>query len=325
MVKNRYFYYDHDSCSFVEVKERRAKIYLRTVVIVVAALLLSGALTLGMDRFVQTPQELALMDENAALQKQLSDVGERISSVSAELANLNKVDQNLYRTLLQADRISEDIRQVGVGGTNPFPEFSRFSPSTSSLLQRTSEQLERLEAQISLQNDSYRELTRLARDRETAMSEMPAIIPTDGVVFSGFGMRFHPVLKVRRMHWGIDIHVNPGSPVVASGNGVIRQVGTGSDFGVFIKIGHPTAGYTTLYAHLSRIPRDIRRGKTVKRGDIIAYSGNTGLTSGPHLHYEVRDRTGSSLNPLFFLAPSMTPTAYKKLLEETERTTISLD
>jgi len=325
MAKNRYFYYDHDSCSFVEVKERRTKIYVRTVAIVATALILSGALTLGMDRFVQTPQELALMDENEALQRQLSDASERIAGVSDELAHLSDVDQNLYRTLLQADQISEDIRQVGVGGTNPFPEFSRFSPSTSSLLQRTSQQLDRLEAQIGLQNDSYRELTQLAREREIAMSEMPAIVPSDGVVFSGYGMRYHPVLKVRRMHWGIDVHVNTGTPVVATGDGIIKQVGTGSDFGIFIKIEHPTAGYTTVYAHLSRIPREIRRGKSVNRGDIIAYSGNTGLTSGPNLHYEVQDRTGRSLNPLFFLAPSMTPAAYKKLLEETERTTIYLD
>ena len=138
MAKNSYYYYDNDACCFVEVKERRSKIYSKTLLIIVGSLALSVALTLGMDRFVQTPQELALIEENDALQQQLANVSDRISAVSDELSMLSDLDQNLYRTLLQADPISEDVRQVGVGGTDPFPEFRGFSPSTSALLERTS-------------------------------------------------------------------------------------------------------------------------------------------------------------------------------------------
>jgi murein DD-endopeptidase MepM/ murein hydrolase activator NlpD len=119
--------------------------------------------------------------------------------------------------------------------------------------------------------------------------------------------------------------VNPGTPVVSTGDGIIRQVGRDAGLGNMVKVEHPAAGYITVYGHLSKVAPGIRRGKKVKRGELIAYSGNTGLTSGPHLHYEVRDMNGKSLNPIFFLAPSMTPAAYQKLLAETERTTISLD
>lgn len=325
MVKGPHFTYDQDACAFVEVQEGRRKLFVRVAVTAAALIVISAVLTLVMDRFVETPEELALKEENAALQHQLEDVSDRIVDLSDELGRLTDMDQNLYRTLIQANQTPNDILQVGVGGTDPFPEFSGFSPSTSSLLLRTSTQLETLERQVSLQNSSYRELTLLARERETAMAEMPAILPTEGVIFSGYGMRYHPVLRVRRMHYGLDIHVNPGTPVVSSGDGIIKQVGTGSDFGNFIKIEHPAAGYITLYAHLSRVTSGIRRGTHVKRGELIALSGNTGLTSGPHLHYQVHDLTGRTLNPLFFLAPSMTPAAYQKLLEETERTTISLD
>lgn len=325
MAKNSYYYYDVDACCFVEVKETRSKIYSRTLLIIVGSLALSTALTLGMDRFVQTPQELALIEENDALQQQLTEVSDRISAVSDELLRLSDLDENLYRTLLQADPISEDVRQVGVGGTDPFPDFRGFSPSTSALLERTSSQLGQLERQVGLQNASYRELVDLARERDVVMAEMPAIIPTEGPIISGFGVRFHPVLKVNRMHYGLDIHVRPGTPVVAAADGIIRTVGRGAGLGNLIKVQHPTAGYVTVYGHLSKVATGIRRGKKVSRGDIIGFSGNTGLTSGPHLHYEVRDINGKSLNPVFFLAPSMTPAAYQKLLEETERTTISLD
>jgi murein DD-endopeptidase MepM/ murein hydrolase activator NlpD len=319
MAKNSYYYYDNDACCFVEVKEKRSTIYSRTLLIIAGSLVLSVALALGMDRFVQTPQELALIEENAALQEQLADVSQRISAVSSELTRLSEKDQNLYRTLLQADPISGDVRQVGVGGSDPFPEYRRFSPSTSSLLGRTSEQLEQLERQLGLQNESYRELVILARDREVVMAEMPAIIPTEGPIISGFGVRFHPVLKINRMHYGLDVHVQPGTPIVSSGDGVVKQVGRDAGLGNLIKIEHPTAGYITVYGHLSKVAQGIKRGKKVKRGELI------GLTSGPHLHYEVRDVNGKSLNPIFFLAPSMTPAAYQKLLEETERTSISLD
>jgi len=325
MAKNSYYYYDHDACCFVEVKEKRSKVYSRTSLIIVGSLALSVALALGMDRFVQTPQELALIEENVALQQQLDNVSQRITAVADELTRLSEVDQNLYRTLLHASPISEDARQVGVGGSDPFPEYRRFSPSTSSLLARTSQQLEKLELQIGLQNNSYRELVDLASEREVIMAEMPAIIPTEGPIISGFGVRFHPVLKVNRMHYGLDIHVRPGTPVVAAGDGIVRQVGRDAGLGNLIKVEHATAGYVTVYGHLSKVAKGMRRGRKVTRGEIIAYSGNTGLTSGPHLHYEVRDVTGKSLNPVFFLAPSMTPAAYQKLLEETAKTRISLD
>ncbi|GMQ82075.1 MAG: M23 family metallopeptidase [Rhodothermia bacterium] len=325
MAKNSYYYYDNDACCFIEVKETRSKIYSRTLLIIAGSLALSIALTLGMDRFVQTPQELALTEENDALQQQLADVSDRISAVSDELLRLGDLDQSLYRTLLQTDPISEDIRQVGVGGTDPFPEFRGFSPSTSALLEQTSSQLGQLERQVGLQNASYRELVDLAREREVVMAEMPAIIPTEGPIISGFGVRFHPVLKVDRMHNGVDILVRSGTPVVSAADGVILQVSSGSGLGILVKVQHPNAGYVTVYGHLSKVATGMRRGKKVSRGEIIGYSGNTGLTSGPHLHYEVRDVYGKALNPVFFLAPSMTPATYQKLVDQTERTTISLD
>ncbi|MBO6574244.1 MAG: M23 family metallopeptidase [Rhodothermales bacterium] len=325
MAKHRYYYYDSESCSFVELKSRRKRLQMQVAGVVSVALLLALGLTWGMDHVVETPQELALRAENEALQQQLADFDARISAVTGQLAELSEKDQELYRSIFQADPISDDVRQVGVGGTDAYAAFGRFSPNAASLLRNTAQGLDRLELQIGLQTDSYRELTRFAGEYDRQLDEMPVIIPSEGRVISGFGMRYHPILKVRRMHYGVDINVNTGTPVVAAGDGVIMEATRGNGFGNYIKIRHETAGYVTVYAHLRSFAPGLRKGQKVERGDLIAYSGNTGLSKSPHLHYEVRDLDGRALNPIYFLAPSLTPAAYKKILEEAENTTVIFD
>ncbi len=325
MAKHNYFYYDHDACCFVEVQPRPRRQLIVRAGIGGGILLIALIMALVMDQFINTPQEVALMDENLALLEKLNEVRDRIDIASGELTGLRSADQNLYRSLLQAEPISDDIRQVGVGGADPFESYNRFTPGTAMLLRETSDQIELLERQIGLQTDSFRELIQLAEDRKNALSEMPAIVPSEGAVVSGYGMRFHPVLKVLRMHYGIDVAVWSGTEVVATGDGVIKAVGRGSSLGKYVKIEHKNAGYISVYGHLSKIPSEIRRGAKVKRGDLIAFSGNTGLTSAPHLHYEIHDINGRALNPMAFLAPNMTPSAYQKLLSETNRSTVSLD
>jgi murein DD-endopeptidase MepM/ murein hydrolase activator NlpD len=325
MARNRYYYYDHETCSFVEVEPKRTNLYAQVGAWVIAALALAGAFTWGLDRLGETPQELALEAENEALRQHLESVEQRMTAFSDQLVELSEADQDLYRTLLQAEPISEDVRQVGVGGADPYESFSRYSPSAEALLRETAQQLDQLERQVGLQNASYRELTTLVGEQERWLAEMPAILPADGPVVSSYGMRMHPILKVRRPHYGIDILVSRGTPVVSPGDGVIKDAGTSASFGKYVKVHHPTTGYTTLYAHLSRIPDDIRRGRKVKRGELIAYSGNTGLSRAPHLHYEVHDEAGKAHNPIYFFAPSMTPSKYKALLESSENLEGSLD
>lgn len=325
MAKNRYYYYDHDTCAFVEVGTSRTKTSLRLSAVTAGVLVLAlAAVWLIQGRFA-TPYELALAAENKALQKQLSSTESRMKQFSQQLAQMAEVDQTLYRTLLQADPIPEDVRKAGVGGTDTYEKYDRFAPSTAKLLRNSSEQIDQLERQIGMQNASFRELSRLAEKRDTWLAEMPAILPADGPVVSGFGMRRHPILRVNKMHGGIDILVRTGSPVVATGDGVIKSTAFNGTYGHHVELQHPSTGYTTLYAHLSSIPKEIRAGKKVKRGDRIAFSGNTGRSTGPHLHYEVRDEQGRSVNPIYFFAPSMTPHQYRALLKVSEDSHIALD
>jgi murein DD-endopeptidase MepM/ murein hydrolase activator NlpD len=113
--------------------------------------------------------------------------------------------------------------------------------------------------------------------------------------------------------------------VVSAADGIVLEVDRGNGFGNYVKIKHPASGYITLYAHLTKAVDTLRQGQRVSRGQVIAFSGNSGLSSAPHLHYEVHDLEGRTLNPVFFFAPSMTPAEYQKLLSESEASTVSFD
>lgn len=325
MANNRYYYYDPESCAFVEVKPKRTKLYVIGALSLVVTLVLAAGLTWGVDQFLGTPEEIALQTENEALQEQFELAQQRLEALAGQLDQLSEADQEIYRTLLQANQISEDVRQAGVGGADAYEAFDAFSPDAAEVLRRTAEKLDQLELQISLQNESYRELAELAEAREASLKELPTIMPVNGPLVSSYGIRNHPIDKVPKMHPGVDFLVNVGTPVHVTADGVVKRTGRDRGYGRFVEIAHPASGYTTLYGHLSSIPRHIRKGRKVKRGEQIALSGNTGRSTGPHLHYEVRKLEGGTLNPIYFFAPSMTPDAYKELLEEADRATVSLD
>jgi murein DD-endopeptidase MepM/ murein hydrolase activator NlpD len=325
MPEQRTYTFDNESCSFVEVESTPWEKVRKLVWVAFFAILVAGVATLGLDRVIDTPEELALLDENRVLQQQLESVNQRLDDVATDLMEIRETDEELYRVLLNAQGISDDVAQVGIGGTDPYPQFNRFSESASELLTDNAAKIDRLERLLMLQSSSYRELTELAEEHEEQLRQMPAIQPVNGRITSGYGIRFHPVLKVRRMHPGLDFHAPVGTPIYATGDGVIKEARAGGGLGRYVKVLHETAGYLTVFAHMSEIVPGLRAGQSVQRGDLLGYSGNTGLSEAPHLHYEVRDLDGNQLNPLHFLAPSMTPSEYERLLQEAERTTLIFD
>lgn len=324
MPKNNYYYYDHEACTFVEVQPERHKVFLHSALVIALAFVLAGAGMWVVYETSSTPKELALQQENEALQQQLAANRTRFAELSAQLDHLADTDRDLYRTIFQADPISDDVRRVGVGGAAT-TEFDGFSATTSALLRENSATLDMLERQLALQRSSYDELFRLARERAEAIPQMPAILPVSGALTSGFGTRLHPIHRVHKMHAGVDFSVPAGTPVYATGDGVVQFAGTSSGYGRNIRIRHPKAKRTTLYAHLSRIPDEIRPGTRVKRGDVIGYSGNTGLSTSPHLHYEIHDLNGEPINPIYSFAPGVRPSEYQELVRIAESENAPMD
>ena len=320
MIEDQKYYYDPETCSFVEVEYTWKDYLAKFGRIAGLAVIMAGLAVWAIDVYwVTTPEEQSLKIENKALERQLDRVSGRMSTLSAQLDTLAERDQKLYRRLFQMEPISEDVRQVGVGGADPYEQFDEMGADASSLLKKTARKLDKLERQMSLQGTSYKELTQVAERRRERMVQLPAIRPANGPIVSGYGMRQHPILKVRKMHAGVDFLLRRGTPVMATGDGRVQRATFSPAYGNFVEIRHPKAGYVTRYAHLSEIPDEIYRGAEVERGETIGYSGNTGRSTGPHLHYEVHNQSGQTLDPMRFFVPDMTPEEYHELEERTQK------
>ena len=327
MPNNSFYYYDHEACSFVQVEPDRKGTLLKWGAVVSLALVLA-AVGLGVfSQIFASPTEIAQREEIKALQTQLERADDQIAGFSDRLDDLAETDRELYRTVLGAEPISEDEFQMGVGGARD-DDYGRYSAPTSELLRTTSARFDRLERQLDVQSKSYSELRAVASRRDDVLRQQPAILPIENATLtSGFGLRFHPVLRTSRMHSGVDFPTPIGTPLVATGDGRVSFVGKRSGYGNVIEIEHPLAGKMTRYAHLTGPAPGIRQGSTVRRGQTVAISGNTGMSTGPHLHYEVRllDEEQTAINPVTTFVPDVSPTEYRSILRASRAKTASLD
>ena len=322
MPRNAYYYYDQDTCAFVEVQPKKSRYVWNAAAVVATACLLAALGLWAAFNRIQTPEEIVLRQENEALRDKLRENNQRFDAFASRLDVLAEHDRDLYRTLFQAEPIPEDVRKVGVGGTAD-ERFDGFSEPTARLMRTNAEQLDRLERQMGLQTRSYDELLGIAKGRSEMLAEMPAMLPAHGVLTSGFGVRFHPIHRLRKMHAGVDFSVPVGTPVYATGAGVVQFAGVSSGYGRNVVIRHGKAQRLTRYAHLSEI--EVKVGQRVERGDVIAKSGNSGLSTAPHLHYEVRKLNNELLNPIYSLAPGVEPAKYQEMVLAAQSENAPLD
>jgi murein DD-endopeptidase MepM/ murein hydrolase activator NlpD len=259
--------------------------------------LLNDVLGLGYNR-IQT-----LTDENKVLKEHLQLMTTKLATLETTIDRLAERDNNL-RLVVDLPKIDEDVRKVGTGGADQNYEFGLSSGEANDLLRSSTELMDKLEREIKLQQDSYEEIYKKFEFNKAFFSHIPAIKPMDGFyALNSFGYRLHPVLKVLKFHEGLDIINDVGTPVHVTGDGVVSFVGLNVGYGLTIQVDHGY-GYQTLYAHLSKSL--VKEGQSVKRGDIIARSGHSGLVSGPHLHYEVR-LNGEKQNPINYFFEEPTP------------------
>jgi len=193
---------------------------------------------------------------------------------------------------------NQDSQTYGTGGSIFEPIKVSSAGNLNSVLSDLEEYVNKVSLKVKLEVNNYEEIEKTFYQNELMYDAIPAIRPSEGHIADDYGMRKHPILKMVRMHNGIDIITDSGTKVYAPGNGKVEFVGRRTGYGITIEINHGF-GYKTLYAHLSKAI--VTEGQTVKRGDFIAVTGNSGeLSSGPHLHYEVQHE-GRSVNPINFI------------------------
>jgi murein DD-endopeptidase MepM/ murein hydrolase activator NlpD len=197
----------------------------------------------------------------------------------------------------------------------------------SELVIGTARRLDQLTNAVYVQSRSFDEVTEMVMNREEQLSSLPAIQPIANKdltrTASGWGYRIHPIYKIRKMHYGMDFTAPTGTEVYATADGTVSFVERSRrGFGNSLIIDHGY-GYKTLYAHLHDF-NNIWKGKKVKRGDVIAFVGNTGLSTAPHLHYEVH-LNGKKINPVNYYFEDLTAEEYDRMIELSMRAGQSFD
>ena len=297
MKRKKLFFYSDEHVSYVEARGYRMKFSALVVVGTVAGLFLLGTVNNTYGDFLglglKTTGELAT--ENAVLKQQLKQLNTRLETYAGALNSLAQSDNQL-RSVVNLPKIDIETRQLGTGGTAPESFDGIVSSDANALINASQGLLNSLDKEVAFQKTSYEQIFRQYENNKVVFASMPAIKPMEGTYsYHGFGMRTDPFLGSAKMHEGVDIHNDVGTPVYATGDGVVEFTGpTGSGYGIALELNHGY-GYKSWYAHLSKCVA--RNGQRVKRGALIAYSGNTGRSTGPHLHYEVI-RNGQKQNPV---------------------------
>jgi murein DD-endopeptidase MepM/ murein hydrolase activator NlpD len=263
--------------------------------------------------FVDSPEEKQLKKENIHMQAQYNLLSQQMNDLQSLLTDLQQRDDNLYRVVFQADPILSEVRHRQIGNEQRYQALQDMS--NSQMMTNITKQMDDLKRQTYIQSKSYDELILLAKSNEQKLLCIPAIQPVFNKdltrVASGFGIRIDPVYRTRKMHQGMDFTAPTGTDIFVTGNGVVTKAGWMQGYGNCVQINHGF-DYETLYAHMNKIL--VHVGQKVQRGDIIGEIGNTGKSTGPHLHYEVHFKD-KPVNPQNYYFLDLSPEEYDKMLQ----------
>lgn len=265
--------------------------------------------------FVDSPKVKILERENNELKTEVEYLSSRIDKMSDVLLDIEDRDDNVYRTIFEADPVPTSERYPLLVADTRLDSMSR--SEAYEMLRAANKKADQLTVRLAVQSKSLDTLERLATRKSEMLTCIPAIRPLKNMhtITSGFGRRYHPVLKTLRVHTGVDITAPKGTPVYATADGTVSGENPGSGYGICVVINHGYS-YQTLYAHLSK--RAVKPGQKVKRGQLIGYVGSTGMASGSHLHYEVI-KNGQKVNPVYYFNADITPEEYNSILESSKK------
>lgn len=245
--------------------------------------------------------------ENEILKAQYSKLQAELTKTNALLQDIQIKDDSIYRRILNIDPLSSFIRRGGYGGSDRYERLR--SIYSSGLLITVSKQMDYVLKQAEIQQNSYNNLLTITEAKKHKLAHIPALMPVsldNSYLSSGFGYRMHPVFHKKIFHQGLDFSAPLGTKVYAPGNGKVIEIKFRGGYGKQIVIDHGY-GYKTRYAHLNKI--SVTQGQSVKRGDIIGEVGTTGISTAPHLHYEVM-KDDVKVNPQDYFFDDITPEIY---------------
>lgn len=274
--------------------------------------------------FFESPKEKMLERELEQFKLQYEVLSDRMDRVNTVLADLEDRDDNIYRVILEAEPIPSSVRKAGIGGANRYARLSGYK--NSEIIINATQKLDKIERQLYVQSKSFDEVFNMAKNKEKMLAAIPAIQPMKNRdlkrLSSYFGYRTDPFYKVKKFHEGLDFSAPVGTEIYSTGDGVVTRVHySGRGYGNRIEIDHGY-NYKTIYAHCADFK--VKRGEKVKRGQVIAHVGNTGKSTAPHLHYEVK-KSSKPVNPIYYFFNDLTPGQFERIIELSKRPSQTLD
>ena len=318
------YYYDSDTLSYRKIERKKRNTLKFASLFLFASAIFGFLFVFLVSQYVESPKEKALKRELQNMELQYGLLNKKMDEAEKVLTNVEERDNNIYRLYFEANPIPEEQRRAGFGGINRYKELEGFD--NSRLIVNSNRRMDVLQKQIVVQSKSLDEIANLAEDKAKFLATIPAIQPVKNEdlkrMASGYGYRSDPFTKVRKFHYGMDFTSPRGTPIYATGDGVVKRAdNSAAGYGKHIRIDHGY-GYISLYAHLYKY--NVRKNQKVKRGDIIGFVGSTGRSQAPHLHYEIfKDK--ERINPLNFYYGSLSAEEFDELLQRASVENQSLD
>ena len=266
------------------------------------------------NRFFPRPTDIESNKKYEILRENYTSINSKVVNLEQQLTALEKRDNDVYRSIFEANPLPDSARAKAIEQKKELDKVNIIGDD--KLGKDIATQLNNLGARMAFQFESYTGIEKLINNQEAKLASIPAIQPVSNKqlnrIASGFGMRIDPVYGTPKMHRGMDFTAPQGTPIYATGDGIVRTAGhSASGFGNHVEINHGY-GYQTLYGHMARIK--VRPGQRVKRGEIIGWVGSTGKSTGPHCHYEVTINS-ANVNPVYFFSNDLNAEQYDRLLK----------
>lgn len=310
------YYYDTETCKYERIRTKKSDIILNALGILALTVIISICLIFIWVEYLPSPKEVILHNQVKEQDYLIGYYENEIASLEDAIAAVETRDDKIYRVVLGAEPIEKSIRNAGVGGYDRYAHIQDKNLVLNDEIIGLANHIDKLRRKIYIESKSQDEVVELAKNKEKMYAAIPAIQPISNeeliALASGFGMRFHPIYKVRKMHTGIDFAAPIGTPIYATADGVIEETQVRfTGYGKNIIIDHGF-GYRTRYGHMHDFA--VKVGQHVKRGELIGYVGDTGVSTAPHLHYEVI-LNGKHVNPVHYFFNDLTPAEYEKIVE----------
>jgi len=322
MARNK-FRYNPETLTFEKYKAPRWWRIFQITGYVAMVIIMTAVVIQVYSYFFPSPRERAQKREIELLSSELKAYKKKFEEMNAVANNLKYKGSDLYRLVLNMEPEPESLWEGGIGGSDRYARFE--GHSQSKLLTETQKSMERTKTKLVNLSKSFIEIAEYATNKEERLAHVPAIQPINNKdlrrLSSGFGYRYHPILKIRKFHHGVDFSASTGTEIYATGDGVVEKAKYATGYGYHVVINHEY-GYQTLYGHMSKL--NVRRGQKIKRGELIGFVGNTGLSSAPHLHYEVI-KDGVKVNPIHYFHRDLGAEEYETVLNLSKQSNQSFD